>query len=167
MRLSASRDGSSVEFHYTDDAGKPGWYPRGVADHTAREFWPRHFPHPTNPSIQATAVDIPIPCTEKGHRQEWVYNVQYDDGSEKDFFIPCKPITIDFDPTTDFVALLEKFYTHAGHRNKPPVVSKFAKPEVREAQLQEILRLLHEAKVTDTYAAEVRNTIIILISIKN
>jgi hypothetical protein len=98
--------------------------------------------------------------------------VQYDDGSEKDFFIPCKPITIDFDPTTDFVALLEncphqKFYTHAGHGNKPPVVSKFAKPEVREAQLQEILRLLHEAKVTDTYAAEVRNTIIILIPIKN
>jgi hypothetical protein len=95
-----------------------------------------------------------VPCTDKGHRQEWVYNVQYADGSEKDFFIPCKPIIIDF-KDMDLLSLIntcphQKFYT-----NSNDIVSAFGTEEARNAHLNTILRLLHVTKST-SFAEEVK-----------
>jgi len=148
--------------YYTDDSAKPGWYPRGIPDHTNPEYWSRHFPHPTDPTIPVDSVNnLPLPCLENGHRQVWIYEVLFADGLQKEFFIPCNPITIDFGDM-DLREMIDslphqKFYMKSDEK-KQLKITKFNDPEVRQAQLSNILKLLEAARATE-HSAEVRRVL--------
>jgi hypothetical protein len=60
---------------YTDDTSKQGWYPRGIADYADPVMLDQAFKHPSDTNVKIRDHHGPFPCTDKGHRDEWVSQV--------------------------------------------------------------------------------------------
>ena len=91
-RITAKQDGEGVEMYYKEDSTANGWFPRPiiVAD---KEKWKELFQ--PDDITQGVPIDvIPIPLMDRGQRQRWRYDVQFEGGDKKEFVYPCIPLPV-------------------------------------------------------------------------
>lgn len=141
---------------YTDDTSKMGWYPRGIADYSDPELLAHHFKHPTDSTASIVEHMGPRPCSDKGHRNEWISVVRFNDNLEKIFYVPCKPIVINLD--------MEKFYTavellpmQVPYKNAKDNVSQYAQADHRNDELVRIKKTLSKLNAPQEYISEVES----------
>ena len=139
---------------YTDDTSKQGWYPRGIADYADPVLRAKHFKHPSDETIGIKEHWGPYPCTDKGHRDEWISVVKFDDGLQKIFYVPCAAIEIKLDMDA-FYAQVEKLPMQTPYQTSKSYVTKYAQASVREEELSRIAKMLEKMNASPEYIQEV------------
>jgi hypothetical protein len=164
VRLTASQDKSYVNMLYTDEPSKLGLYPRGIADYSDRALLSESFKHPNDASIGIDFEDWPrgpYPCTDKGHRDEWISLVTFTDGSVHSFHVKCKPIELRIN-MPKFYEAVEALPMQQPYRSSTKVV-KYADPLERAAEQARIMKMLDKLHAT----TEQKNEVIIQILFTN
>ncbi len=78
--------------YYKEDSTADGWFPRPIIA-ANKEAWKKLF-QPDN-IAHGIPIDVTsIPLMERGERQSWRYNVQFQSGDKKEFIYPCIPLPV-------------------------------------------------------------------------
>jgi hypothetical protein len=99
IRISANITGK-IEVFYKFDSAKPGWYPKPLDQRDVNK-WNIVFRH--NDPGQGNVISVQeTPCFEKGHRQNWLYKVEYAGGKVETIELNCIsiPVSLDYGDNT-------------------------------------------------------------------
>lgn len=133
IRISANSTGNIAVF-YKFDSAKPGWYPKPFDQRDVNK-WNTVFRH--NDPGQGNVISVQeTPCFEKGHRQQWLYKVEYAGGKLETIELNCIsiPVTFDYGDNT-----LQQHISSAGYQR---FNGSLLKPEYRETLLKNISKIL-------------------------
>ena len=91
-RITAKPNGEGVDMYYKEDSTANGWFPRPIIVGN-KDAWKDLFqPDDVTQGVPIEVTSVPL--MERGQRQSWRYDVQFERGEKKQFVHPCVSLPV-------------------------------------------------------------------------